>query len=564
MRILVAFTSLAFAWLAFAGVVARADSFALDDVTIAGGETTYRAKRLEVTDTPLSREAMLALLGDDKTPAPERFAKLSAARITTPELVSTAGAGEVSQTVAYRDVVLEEIVAGRVARAKASGATFTIKGPQTGEIAGRAGALAFEGIDLLALAHILVEGRKAADEEARTVLGAGTIESFDVDLPSGGKGHVGRIVIRDAGARALVVPASSLVDLAPKPDAAPPSPERRRALSGVLADLLTSQSLGALDLSDVRIESGRATGVVVSVKTFGLSGVARGRIARTSLEGLTVAGEKDASASVGHLAFIGIDLAPLLAGAISDEPPARVPLRFDRIELEALAARVPNVGQPVALSLGRAALDAKDWRAITPQSLVLGVEHLAFDLPTDDPRARPLLDLGYKRLDLSLAAQAAYDAAKTELLVDRLSLTAPDVGHVALAARASNIGPDLLGSDAEKARAALAAGLFKHADILVSDDGLLTRLIATQARQTRTNETDVRARWASNVRAFVNALLADNADRNAVADVAERFIRSGGRVSLSADAPNGLGLIDAMLAGGAQGLLGKIKLTVGQ
>ena len=93
-------------------------SFTLENVTLDGGGTVYRAARLEVTDSVLSREDMQALLaGSDHGLAPQRLAKVSAARIAVPELIADQTAGETTQSVTYRDVVFEDVVAGRIGRA---------------------------------------------------------------------------------------------------------------------------------------------------------------------------------------------------------------------------------------------------------------------------------------------------------------------------------------------------------------------------------------------------------------------------------------------------------------
>lgn len=540
-----------------------ASSFTLDNVTVEGAGTIYRAGRLDVTDSALSRDEMLALLaGSAKGPAPEIVAKVGAARIATPELVTSQTSGGVTQSVTYRDVVFENVVAGRVGRASASGATFTIKGAETGDMSGQAGAITLSGVDLPVLSHMLVESRATADEAIRTVITSGSVLDFDIDLPGGAHGHVARIELRDAGARALAVPMASLVDLAPKPDAPPPSAERKRALSGLFADILTSQSLAALTLKDVTVRSSPASATIVKASGFGLEGVGGGRIARTTLDGLSIAGGQADGTAVAHVALDGIDLTPLLAAAVTDDPPARAPLRFERIALDGLVAKIAGVGQPVSLSVGSAAINAGNWRDLYPHDLGLAVSNLAFDLPTDDVRARPLLDLGYRRLDLTMVADASYDPAKAELGVKRVALSDPAIGSLDMTGRFSNVGPDLLGSDAEKARSALSAALFRHAALVVNDSGLLARMIEAQARQPKNGSAaDVRARWAAGVRAFAMALLADNADRGTVADAAERFIRSGGRLALEADAPNGLGVIDVMLSGGLQGMLGKVRLS---
>ena len=542
-------------------VIAQAgESFTLDNVTITSGDVTYRADRLDVTDSILSRDAVQALLADDKTRPSERWSQLSAARIVAPEITSRSSAGSAEQTVTYRDVVLEGVVAGRIGRVRATSAAFSLKTPEGGTTAGRAGAIALAGIDVPGLAHMLVEGRATPDEAARTIIASGTIDAIEVDLPDGGTGRIGKVNLRDAGGRALAVPMTTLVDVAPRADTSPPSPERRRAMSGLAADMLTSQSLGALELSDVEVRAGGADGGRLKATGVSLTGVGKGLIAQVALTGFAIEGGGPASLSFDRFALSGVDLTPVLAEALKEDA-VRVLPRFDRIELAGAAYAAGNIGQPMAFKVASATLDARTWRDGGPQAVTIGVDRLVFDLPTDDPRARPLLDLGYSKLDLSLGADAFYDVDKSELALKAVRLSGNDLGSLELSALLGSVGPDALGRDVDRARAAIAASLFRRATATITDGGLLTRLIETQARRSALGIAETRARWASGIRAAMMAMLADNPDRGAIADAAERFVRNGGRISVTADTANGLGLIDAALAGGLGPLLGKVKFS---
>ncbi len=538
---------------------ARADDFVLENVAIPSGDITYKAARLDVSGSPLTRDAAQALLADDRVPPSDRWSKFSAARVAAAEISSQSSAATNAQIVTYRDVVFEDVVAGRIGRASAAGASFSIQTPDSGSIAGRTGAISLAGIDLPGLAHMLVEGRATPDEVARTIIASGTIEAVEVDLPGGGSGRIGKVSLRDAGGRALAVPMTSLVDIAPTREASPPSPERRRALSGLAADMLTSQSLGALDLGDVEVRAG-ADGVRVKAKNVGLSGVNKGQIARVGIDGFTIEGGGPASLSFDRFALTGVDLAPVLVEALKDNSTPTLP-RFARVEVAGVAYSAGGVGQAVNFKVAKASLDASAWRDNGPNALMLSVDHFAFDLPTDDPRARPLLDLGYRKLDLSLGADAAYDADKSELTLKTVRVTGPDLGTAEMSVLLTSVGPDAIGRDIEKARTALAASLFRRATMTVTDDGLLSRMIETQARRSSAGIADTRAKWAAGMRASVMSLLAENADRGTIADSAERFVRNGGKLSVTADTASGLGMIDAMLAGGAGALLGKVKFT---
>lgn len=547
-------------WLAAALPVSAAESFSLDNVVLDTGAATYRAARLDFTDSALGREEVLSLLSGGAEPASKRLAKLSAVRIASPEVVTDQKAGERIQHVVYRDFVLEDVSAGRIARARAAAATMIMTSPRTGEIKGTTGPIVFESVDLPGLAHLLTEARSDPDEAAKVLAASGQIDSLDFDLGGGAQAHVDRIVVREMGGRALAVPASSLVDLSPKPEGPPPSPERRRAMAGLLADILTSQSIGRIELQGARIW--QANGTRIEAASFAVSGVAQARIARIDLDRFAF------SPATGRLAIargavLGVDFAPILAAA-TDPTPRAAPLRFDRIELDGLASRLSSgAAEPVPVDIGHASIEAQDWRERAPGKVSLALDHLALDLPRDDPRARLFLDLGYRRLDVSVKADTSYDAEKRDFAVPSLSVTAPDIGSARLSLRLSNVSPDLLGADAEKARAALAGSLFRHANTALVDNGLLRRLIDEQAKRSDGSAESVRARWAVAARNFVTAQLAGNPDRGAVADAAEKFIRNGGTLTLEADAPSGIGLLDVMLAGGWQNVLGRVKLIAG-
>jgi hypothetical protein len=530
---------------------------------------TWRAAKLDFTDSATSHDETLALLDPNSSvPLVERVTKLTAAKIATPELTMDQSADGATQHVVYRDLVLETIDAGKIGRLAASGLTLALSGPQTGDASGETGAIAMERIDLAALVHIVAEGRKDAGEVPRTTVGHARIDGIDLRLANGATAHAASADLRDLGGRALAVPLSSLVDLTPKSDTpanppAPPTPERRQAMSVLLADLLTSQSIGGFDLSDVKVRTTSAT--LISVQTIAIAGVAGGRIGTVALQGLNTTATDGGTLSLDRVSLAGLDLAPILTDATSppDASASRVMPRFQALELATLKSRFVSPGAaPVALDLAHAAVTAADWRDAAPTKLTLALDHLAFDLPADDPHWRPLRDLGYSRLDLSFAADPRFDPDQGELSASNVALSAAGIADIGLSLRFSNIDTALTGRDPEKARAAMAASLFRHAVITLADTGLLTRLIETQARRSDASATEIRSRWAAGARAFVTAALADNPDRGAIADAAEKFVQRGGALTIDADAGSGLGLIDAMLAGGLQPLLGKMKLTV--
>ncbi|MCB1545380.1 MAG: hypothetical protein KDJ30_14210, partial [Rhodoblastus sp.] len=143
---------------------ARAEDFSLDDVTMSAPLGAYRAKRIEISGSPLTREAVQKLLSD-ATPGSgaEKFAQLDAARIFIPELTSQSQAQDYEQTAVYREVTLVEVTKGTARSIDVAGADVT--GRRAGVVnRGHLGAMHAEGVDFPALLRIANAARADAAE----------------------------------------------------------------------------------------------------------------------------------------------------------------------------------------------------------------------------------------------------------------------------------------------------------------------------------------------------------------------------------------------------------------
>ena len=100
----------------FAGVIARADAIAPSEgLTIEIGAMVYRIPRFTVQGgTPTGGDLARLVDPKDKTPLDERLAHLTAARVVIPEISGEAKPGERQMRIVYKDVVLEDVAAGRI------------------------------------------------------------------------------------------------------------------------------------------------------------------------------------------------------------------------------------------------------------------------------------------------------------------------------------------------------------------------------------------------------------------------------------------------------------------
>jgi hypothetical protein len=548
--------------LALSAGVASADDFSLDDVAVSWGPISYRARRVDVTGAAMSRDDALKLLAaDNPDPAPDRFAKIDALRISVQELVSeTRGAGY-SQTLTYRNLVLDRVAHGRAEAVDLDEIVFDLKGGLT-SAKGRMGAVHAEGVDFPAMARLTTQARRTPDEPKSRVISSFRIGSMAVETDDGGHLTTGRISGTDFAGRALAAPMNTLIDPGAKADGPPPGPEATRAIALMSNDLLTSMEVGSLEATDLTIArdaDARNASVSLRVKRIGLSGLADGRLANMTLEGVDnlVA---DQAFRLDKLSLAGFDMRPALRAAVTapDKRAAQAALPiFDRIEINGLTLGAD--GAPV--SVRSSSVDARNWLGVAPGALAVRIQDAMISLKgAGAARSPTLAALGYDQLDLSSGLDVSLDAAKNELSVRELSVDDPNVGGARLSAMFNHASPDLVSGDAERAKIALAAMVFWRADLHLENRGALDRLVSTQAKLTGKSPASVRDDLAAGARAMAAAAFAPGQKPGPqvelLGDAAAKFVRGAKSLDVRLFAPDGIGVVELMM--GAQlGSLGE-------
>ena len=172
---------------------ARAEDFSFDDVTIAAPLGTYSAKRIEISGSPLTRDAVQKLLSP-ATPGSgaEKFAQIDAARIFIPELTSRSQAQDYEQTTVYRDVAFTKVAKGVAETIDVAGAEITARRAGVAN-RGRLGAIHAEGVDFPALLRIAIASRMDSAEAKKVTTRRMTIAHTEIEIDGGGKLTVGAI-----------------------------------------------------------------------------------------------------------------------------------------------------------------------------------------------------------------------------------------------------------------------------------------------------------------------------------------------------------------------------------
>ena len=541
---------------------ARAEDFALDDVTIAAPLGTYSAKRIEISGSPLTRDAAQKLLSA-ATPGSgaEKFAQIDAARIFIPELTSRSQAQDLEQTTVYRDVAFAKVAKGVADTIDVAGAEITARRAGVAN-RGRLGAIHAEGVDFPALLRIATASRVDSAEAKKVTTRKMTIAGTEIEIDGGGKLTVGAIEGADFGGRPLAAPLASLAEAAPRPGSGDPSPAARRALAAMAVDILTSLDVGALDMRDIVMTTPGADAArpeTVRFRHIALSRLIDGRIGRFTLEGVD-AGKEDSKLAIERIEIAGLDMAPALAAAAAAEPKPMAP-RFERLEVAGLGMTIPE--GPV--SLGRLVIEARDWLEVAPTKLSARIERAVVSLAGAGARRDAFLaGLGYDKVDFSGALEAKYDAQKNELSVDRIEAEGAGVGAARASLMLSRVPKAIFSGDIQTAQLALAAITFWRADIGVTDRGFLQRYVSARAKEDGKTEAQIRGEIAMMGMAMTRALFSAQAGANpaveTVANAVSAFAKGAPNLDIRAYAPDGLGLIDLTLAAQMGSLADRLKI----
>ena len=552
--------------LAMAGVlgatIVRADDFQLEDVAIAASLGSYKAKRIDVTGSPLTKDAAQKLLSSSAAgTGEEKFAQLDAARIAIPELIAESAAGDLTQTVIYRDVVIAKAAKGVAETVDVASAELSAK---RGEIVnrGRIGAIHAEGVDFPALLRVAAGARKSPDEAKKITTRKLSVAGVDIEADGGGKVAIGAIEGSDFGGRALSAPLAGLAEAAPRPGGPEPSPDAKRAMAAMAGDILTSLDVGVLEMRDiVSTMPGPNKDAPESVrfKRIGVSKLADGRIGGFTLEGIA-AGKDDAKLEIERIDLTGLEIGRSLAAAAAVDPKPVTP-HFDRLEVAGLAMNLPDG----PISFGRAVIDARDWLDVAPTKLTLRLERALVSLAGPGAaRSAPVAALGYDKIDLSAAFEAQYDPPKGELSVDRLETDAAGMGAARLSLFLSRVPASLFAGDVQAAQLALPSVSVWRADIGLSDRGLLQRYVAVRAKDERKTEAQIRAELATLGTGMARALFAAQPNSNpqveSLAGAVSAFAKGAPNLDIRVSAPDGMSVLDLSMAAQMGSLAERLKI----
>lgn len=521
---------------------------ALDNVALSLGATTYRIPHLEVHGASLSTAELEQLFASaDAQSIDERLSRFSAARMTMPTLSTESKYGGEVERTTYRDVTLENVVAGRIGLSRAAGAEETVESRDSGVARFRWGAMTSKGVDLRQLAHMAINPRVDANEALKPVVDEEIVESLAIESSKENiDARIGRIALRGAKGRAFAQPLPKLFERLDKFD--PTKPESDAALARDALDALGSMNVELIDVRDIAVAGKDA----LTARPYALK---VGRLAVTKFSGaalgdllvddFVLTASDGGVAKARHVALRDFDGRPLL------DSNGRFP-RLAHVEADGVDGDLPDPRTSetsrVKFSLAAASADFANYVEGSPTKLSSRVDHFVIDLAArgETPYTAQFLALGYRELDLSGAAEAEWREKTQEFVMEPLVFEGKDMGAATLAVTLANVTSAVFSPVNVVSQAAALAITLKRFEATLIGGELIDRILALEARNQGVSMSRARADYATSAAAALAELAGGGEKARKLGDAVAQFISKPKRLHLRFLAPGGVGALETM------------------
>lgn len=564
---------------------ASADDVTLENVRLGAGDLSYAMPRIVVRGTSLTRADLLRML-DQASPEPllDRVRRLDAAAIELPEIVSEVATPQGRQRTVYRDVRLDQVRAGRIATAAASGGTSETVGAGK-SVAASFGRVAVQELDL-PLSVGLFATRAAPNAPLGRLYGSFSIDDFNLSDGGGVTTRVAQISGRDFSAKPTASGWPATVRaLSDTPDMRAATPEARRRSIDAMAELFDSFSIGTMEASGITFGSTRPGGDGGRIGRVLFSGAAPSGGAEVRVEGLE-GGVEGSRFKLAALTYGGLSMRPLIEmmrnsdGWATGQPDPKAArylagllraVRLEGLEIqgagESLEAKPGNVPKPPpwTLTLGGFSFSTDKPVEGIPSDIRLELKNIAFDVPPNptDSTLQQIASLGYGRVDGSLALNLAWNEAAQEIALREFSLDGADMGRAALRAVVGGLSKDIFDPDTAVASVAFLGASAKSAEIAVENRGLFERYLARESQRQKRPPEDLRREYGMAAAVGIPAILGSSPSAKTLAQAVARFVAKPGRLLIRARArqPSGYGAADFAAAPTPAAVLEALEIT---
>lgn len=511
----------------------------------------------------------------------KRIERLSAKRISIPELTLSQSIGNIQQKIVYTNAVLSDVAHGRIAQytiektnIDANIATSGSDGASqqkpmmmsTGEIKG-------QDVDVAHAARLYTETAGPDDKEPKQVYGPLSVSKVSLSDRTGGfsyeelrsDGFSAKMPAQPlAETLAAITAVQNIDDLTTK--------QRQEYFGKVLSifGMIGKSNVQLLGLkidAPEKVEGAQDKGPISTIDRIEMK--IEGYKTDFGVHGMSIVNGED-KVTMAEASIKGFDWSLPAEGlsqaaALEADELATFPYRqflpiFERLRIGGLdfdTSAPENTDEAATGTPERIKFTLKNFETVLknpvngiPTDFENKMDDLVIPIPEDSSEFAEARALGFKELTLSYALSSAWDEKSSSLAIRQISVSGKDFGRVEFSGLISGITKEFFSLDVTNAYATLFSVMGREVKFTWKDEGGMALLTKFYALQNNISETEARTTLTLGASFLLQQVAAERPQLRSATDALAAFLLKPGTltVTVKAKSPNGLGIFDLAAA----------------
>jgi hypothetical protein len=571
------------------------DTLALENVKFTFGSTSYEAKRIEFSGLTSTRADIDALLASGSEPFATRLTRINARQITIPELKLTQKLGPETSSGVYKNIVLTDIVQGRVGQTMAETAAIDVtEGKDRTSLT--YGRMSIADLDLKTLATVYETKAETVSDALTKVHGAFSIDDLGLVDGKGLKLKAARLSGRDFMARptkdSWSGTAAFLAEIGQKKEL---SDEDHARMMPVAADMLSAFDIGFVEMTGLEMKvppeamkakkarQGKVTELTLKLGRIAYTSATAAQPSDIRMEGFEIFDE-GGRMSAASTSLTGFSFQTTLNAMRGVEIKT-----FEELDAETLRAFVPTLGTLRISGLDldvpkedegdkskgkkpeRIKAHAEDFELTAdkpfngvPTNVRIRLQGFSVPLPENskDDGFKDLLALGYKSFTLGTNLEANWNEATNEVAFS-YAFDSQNMARTSISGLLGNVTKEVFNPDTDAAMIASMDARTKSMKVEIQNHGLVDVYLAQMAKEQKTTPEALRKSFSTMAGSVIPTILGESEQGKAVGQAVARFIEKPGRLTIDARSkdPAGLGILQLMAIANNPTALDSLNIT---
>jgi uncharacterized protein YjbI with pentapeptide repeats len=244
-----------------------------------------------------------------------------------------------------------------------------------------------------------------------------------------------------------------------------------------------------IDIPTVTIAGGKDK-QTMEMKGFVIEGVDQGKAQKVTLTSANMKREDGTTLNLKPTRIEGLDLTGNVATLLAGKAGGSNAVKLDKAMMEggdisfvdkAVKADAPG-GNIVRMALGPVTINNTYAGNVITRGAI-DIKSLTIVGPPTAQFTTQLKELGYDKLELSIASAGSYDPAKKTLGIENLQMSGPAMGSFGLKGTMTDVGEGITSGDQAQTMVAMLGAGIERLELNISNQGLFQKAFAFAAKQ---------------------------------------------------------------------------------